>query len=259
MKELFNIKMRASKWDDEKNRSMHISGAEEISNKNSLGVIVKNLINRAVNHEKGKAESINISIDKINKEKIIFIPCVDITTIQSGSPSEGRSHIIKLLEKVNIGHGKASEILNILDSNSDIRGAILLDISNMKRVEYDKERGIRATGMDWQSSIKVNVKAKLETQSLNNSHVREALVLASKVIYPNGVLAEICISDDPNYTTGYVNIKNKRYFRIINLKKLGSKKGGRIILFDSRYGNVGEYIDFLENSITIVNTVPNIF
>lgn len=259
MGELFNIKMRASKWDIKRSRSIHISGAERIADKNSLEIIVKKLVNRAISHEKGEVESINISIDKIDKEKIRYIPCVDIRTIESKSLSEGRNHIIELLEKVDIGYERAIEVLNILDSNNDMRGAILLDISNMNRLEYDKERGIRATGMDWQSSIKASIKEKLETQNLNNSHVREALVLASKVIYPNGVLAEICISDDPNYTTGYVNIKNERYFRITNLKKIGSHKGGRIILFDSRYGEIEEYINFLENSLTIVNTIPDIF
>lgn len=258
MKELFNVKMRASKLDEKTNRSIHISGAERISNKDSLEATVKNLVDRAINHEKGQSDSINISIDKIDKEKITYIPCVDIRTIEAKDTSEGREHIIKLLKKINIEDEKAKEILSVLDSSCHMRGAILLDIWTMKEIYYNKERGIRATGMDWENAIKEKVKEKLESHNLNNSHVREALVLASKVIYPKDVLAEICISDDPGYTTGYVNIKNEGYFRITNLKKLGSKKGGRIILFDSRHAQAEEYINFLENSITMVKTVPKI-
>ena len=258
MKELYNIKMRASKWNKSKNEFKHISGAERISQENFLEDIVKNLVDRAISHEKGKSDSINISINKIDKNKIKYIPCLDITTIQCNSPDDGRIHICEILKKINLEHTKVVEILNILASNCDMTGAILFDVSTMKRIDQNNKKGIRATGMDWKENLKNELKETLESHGLNNNHVKEALVLASKVIYPKGALSEICISDDPNYTTGYVSVKNHGYFRITNLKELGSQKGGRIILFDSRHADVDEYIDFLENTITIVNKVPKV-
>ena len=258
MKELFNIKMRASKWNNDKSESEHISGAERISNEYCLDEIIKRLVYRAVNHEKGNPDSINISIDRIDVNKVTYIPCLDVTTIESKTPSDGRHYIVEILRKLNIEDIKIQEILNILDSTNNMRGAILLDLDNMKRADGKKKRGVRATGMDLEDSIKDELGEALKIHDLNNNHVKEALVLASKVMYPRGVLAEICISDDPSYTTGYISIKDKGYFRITNLKEIGSKKGGRIILFDSRHGDVDEYIDFLENTITIIDSVPNI-
>lgn len=258
MKELFNIKMRASKIDNDKNEYKHISGAERISSEDYLEEVVKNLVDRAINHEKGKSDSINISIDKIDKKKITYIPCLDVTTIESETPYDGKNYIIELLKKINIENIKGQKILDTLNSACDMRGAILFDVSTMKEIDSNKKRGIRATGMDWRESLKNELEEVLYFSGLNNNHVKEALVLASKVLYPRGVLAEICISDDPNYTTGYVSIKDQGYFRITNLKEMGSQKGGRIILFDSRYLDLDKYIDFLENTITIVDTVPNI-
>ncbi len=263
MKELFNIKMRASKWNKDKNESNHISGCERITNENSLEDVLKDLVYRAINHDKGKSDSINISIDKIDENKVIYIPCVDVTTIESETLCDGKSYIVELLNRVDVDDIKAEAILDILNSTSDMRGAIVFDVTTMKRVDLsrhscDDKRGIRATGMDWDKSLEDELEKVLDIHGLNNNHVKEALVLASKVIYPRGVLAEICISDDPSYTTGYVSIKNQGYFRITNLKEKGSQRGGRIILFDSRYADIDEYIDFLENTITLINTVPNI-
>lgn len=263
MKELFNIKMRASKCSKDRGESKHISGAEKISCVDSLDSVVKGLVDRAFNHEKGKPDSINISIDKVDKSKITYIPCIDVATIESETPCDGRNHIVRLLQQVNIEDRETREILDVLDNNWGMRGSILFDVSNMERVDSKEtnnngKRGIRATGMDWDERTKDELERTLEDHSLNNNHVKEALVLASKVIYPKGVLAEICISDDPNYTTGYVSIKNQGYFRITNLKKIGSQKGGRIILFDSTQADVNEYINFLEHDITLIYSIPHI-
>jgi len=57
--------------------------------------------------------------------------------------------------------------------------------------------------------------------------VREALVLASKVAAGSGIVAELCWSDDPEYTTGYV-ASGHGYIRIPHCKPLGNTVGGRI-------------------------------
>ena len=47
--------------------------------------------------------------------------------------------------------------------------------------------------------------------------MREALVLASKVQSAEGIVGELCWSDDPDYTVGYVAC-NGIYHRIPNMK-----------------------------------------
>ena len=57
-------------------------------------------------------------------------------------------------------------------------------------------------------------------QDLMNVHMREALVLATKVQSCPGIVGELCWSDDPDYTVGYVAC-NGIYHRIPNMKEMG--------------------------------------
>ena len=55
----------------------------------------------------------------------------------------------------------------------------------------------------------------------------DALALATKNIHC-GVEAELCWSDDPDYTTGYVAGKTIGYVRIKPMKEEGVPIGGRV-------------------------------
>lgn len=250
--------MRASKNDMELGINKHISGAEKITKFESIDGVVKSLIDRAFNHDRGRADKINISIETLEDRDIIYIPCLDVFNIESKCVSESFSHALKLLEKIDIDRIKGFKILQMLDSVSNMRGAILLHAHLMKRLDLNIERGIRATGLDWREELLPKLRNKLTKHDMDNNHVIEALALASKVIHNPGVLGEICISDDPNYTTGYISIKGLGYFRIKNFKIKGSQSGVRIILFDGTIKQSEDYIDFLEQSVTVINSLPNI-
>ncbi|AFS79549.1 6-carboxyhexanoate--CoA ligase BioW [Gottschalkia acidurici 9a] len=139
VKKLFSIKMRASKWDSIKGENEHISGAEKIISEECIDTTVHNLINRALGHSKGQSDFINISINKVDTEKITYIPCLDISTIYSNTPYDGRQHILELLKQINIDTKKGKFILSILESADNMRGAIILDLLTMKRLEKDKK------------------------------------------------------------------------------------------------------------------------
>ena len=51
------------------------------------------------------------------------------------------------------------------------------------------------------------------------NHYEEAIVLATKVANCPGIIGEICISDDPEYVTGYVSSKEIGYRRIKKMKR----------------------------------------
>ena len=61
------------------------------------------------------------------------------------------------------------------------------------------------------------------------NHYEEAIVLATKVANCPGIIGEICISDDPEYVTGYVSSKEIGYRRITKMKRMGSEKGRKNI------------------------------
>jgi len=58
------------------------------------------------------------------------------------------------------------------------------------------------------------------------NHFQEAIVLASKVVSAPRIIAEICMSDDPDYVTGYVAAPSIGYQRTTRLKEPGGPDGG---------------------------------
>lgn len=69
-----------------------------------------------------------------------------------------------------------------------------------------------------------------------------------------GIVAELCISDDPDYVTGYVGSLELGYVRIMKLKEMGDPNGGRIFLFDSSKASAEECIDFLQKKKVLVRS-----
>ncbi len=253
MKEvLYSIKMRSEK------DNLHISGAEKIVFENKIEETVHKLINRALNHSKGKANTINIKVENIDNKDIEYIPPLDIKTVLVDNYMKGRECAVDVLQKLGISSKKAIEVVNILKESKPMRGAILLDINTMERLEKDFDRGVRVTNIDWDNKVIEDLNKELELKGLQNDHVKEALALASKVANAPGMVAELCWSDDPDYTTGYVASKTGGYVRITNLKAFGDCFGGRVFCFDSSKASVEGCIEYLQQSITIINKIPSI-
>ena len=89
----------------------------------------------------------------------------------------------------------------------------------------------------------------------NAPEIVEAIVLATKVANAPGMVAEFCVSDDPNYVTGYVASKELGYVRIMKMKEMGDENGGRIFLFDSRKAKAEECIEYLQKKKVLVEVV----
>ena len=83
-----------------------------------------------------------------------------------------------------------------------------------------------------------------------NVHMREALVLATKVQSCPSIVGELCWSDDPDYTVGYVAC-NGIYHRIPNMKEMGNPIGGRVFFVDTDKP-IHEIVDYLENTTVLV-------
>jgi 6-carboxyhexanoate--CoA ligase len=230
----YSVKMRAEK--DER----HISGAERIVCKDEIGSAVNALIKRAMNHDNGAADCVSLRICKIERP-IQTIPCLPVT--QSAAINTEQAKTMLLLELSLLGL-PGDKILELFYSLENMRGAVLLDIKTLERLEPDRERGIRASNMDFEGNNEVK-----------KNHFKEALCLASKVASCPYIIGEICASDDPGYTTGYFASKTRGYVRIANIKKSGERWGGRIFLYSGGKENIGKCIDFIENQPVMVKGV----
>lgn len=234
MEDIFSVKMRASLKTREK--SLHISGAERIVNSEQLQNCIDSMTKRALEHSKGTPNEINIKLEKLSTDEILTIPCLKTTTVEVDNKDEGLDYIRNFLKRNNVKN--VEEIINLLLTTRDMSGAILLDMNTFERLEHNPLKGVRVTNMDYKNGLEMNILS-------DKSHYREALALASKVVYCPQIWGEICISDDPNYVTGYIATKSEGYVRITKLKELGSSQGARIFLYNGSKEEIKECIDYL--------------
>ena len=236
----YSIKMRASK------AGRHVSGAERIIDQQELAAAAGCLSERALHHGLGRADFINIKMEEIQPGELEYLDALPVST-RPASNVEGSYVIMRqMLAELGLA-AKAEELINLLRHVHPMRGAVLYDIATNRRVEPDKERGIRVTYMDAEGA---------GCGSSNKNHFREAIVLATKVVNAPGVLAELCMSDDPDYLVGYLASKKHGYVRLTPMKNMGDPHGGRVFIFDSRLAQAQAAIAYLEKQKVLVRGLP---
>ena len=241
---LYSLKMRAEK---SAGKREHVSGAEKILQEEELPEHLAALLSRALHHAKGRADFVNFKVESIAPEAVEHLPALPVSTVEVETPAEGRRVIIDALGKLGLKNGEA--ILAKFSETYGMRGAMLLDADTLERLEPDAERGLRATYMDAERAAKGASDCK--------NHFAEAVVLATKVVHAPHIVAEICVSDDPDYVTGYVAAQSFGYCRITKLKEAGSPDGGRIFLYRGPRDGVAETIRYLEKQCVLVRGVPD--
>lgn len=237
--------MRASRKSYE-----HISGAEGIYEKSEIQKVCKKYIKRALTHPRGKPDEIVITIEKI-RQKPKTISLLPVTTLKCNSPEKARKIITQKLKSLGISKKAIDNGFVVLNSKKTIRGASLILLKSGARVEPDKERGIRVSRMGIEKSAEGKLSRKLSAEKINTTTVKEALVLASKAASWPDVIAEACISDDPDYTTGYIASKEFGYLRIPNIKRGKEMHGGRVF-FIRETADIAGLISYLERKPAII-------
>ena len=241
----YSLKMRASQQvgEGDQKHEQHISGAERIVSRDAVEAVCTAMAHRALTHSKGDPDFINIKIEKVSENDIQILKALPVTRIDVDTWQQGLDKAFELVGEA--AAGIRENLPELLRETFPMRGAMLYDIATGTRLEPDQQRGVRATYMDALHSSTVD--------SCKN-HFNEAIVLATKVANAPGMVAELCISDDPNYITGYVASKELGYVRIMKMKEMGDENGGRIFLFDSRKAKAEDCIEFLQKKKVLVET-----
>ena len=241
----YSLKMRASQQvgEGDQKHEQHISGAERIVSRDAVEAVCSAMAHRAMTHSKGDPDFINIKIEKVKESDIQILKALPVTRIDVDTWQQGLDKAFELVGEA--AAGIREKLPELLQATFPMRGAMLYDIATGTRLEPDQQRGVRATYMDALHSSTVD--------SCKN-HFNEAIVLATKVANAPGMVAELCISDDPNYITGYVASKELGYVRIMKMKEMGDENGGRIFLFDSRKAKPEDCIEFLQKKKVLVET-----
>ncbi len=243
----YSLKMRASQQigEGDQKREQHISGAERIVSREAVEAVCSAMARRALTHSKGDPDFINIKIEKVCEKDIQILKALPVTRVDVNSWQQGLDKAFELIDEAAELKDFRKKLPELLRETFPMRGAMLYDIATGERLEPDHERGVRATYMDALRSSDVDSQ---------KNHFNEAIVLATKVANAPGMVAELCISDDPEYVTGYVASKELGYVRIMKMKEMGDENGGRIFLFDSRKAKTEECIEYLQKKKVLVDT-----
>ncbi len=284
---LYSIRMRAAEGGPHEQGGHHISGAERLVTKEELEQISSELVHRALTHSKGCADFIRITIDAIPDEAIHRIPCLTIADEQTdghigeAQPTDGETAAPTTNHETDApttnheattpplplsSHQQAEALLTthtaitpvafrraisqLLSLPESMRGAMLVDMRTGHRLDPWGQRGVRVSRMSFADETAAIT--ALNAAGYSGVHLEEALVLASKVLSAPGVVGELCISDDPDYTTGYVSYGNT-YHRLHHMKPVGSPLGGRLFFVDAT-ADIAAIKKYLETTVTLVNS-----
>jgi len=206
-------------------KEIHISGAEGLYESADIQEVVSKYVERALSHPKGRVDKIVLTIEGI-RQKPREISSLPLATVKCRSSAEGRKIARRLLRSLGISE-RATEKAFALIRKGGMTGAAVITARHGIRLDRNSQRGVRVSRLGLSGPASKSLTPKLSRLGINTDTVREALTLASKVLSSSGIVAELCVSDDPDYTTGYIASKKFGYVRIPNIKSSRSKEGGR--------------------------------
>ncbi len=247
---LYSVRMRGSR------QGSHITGAERVVPEASVSEVTAALMARAMAATGGPADEVHCNVERVEATTVHYAQLPVVSTCQVSDWQEGRQAAVCLLVRAGIQVEVASQAVQLLADGAGpggtvMRGALLMDAKTAERLEDDPFRGVRVSRMDLAPEFRSALEQQLMSHGLGHSRVLEALVLAGKVLSAPGVIAELCWSDDPDYTTGYVADRQHGYQRISELKSIGDHRGGRVFFIDRAMVSKEEMIDYLERQVVL--------
>jgi len=228
----------------------HHAGAERLCRRDAVERLAGMLVQRALIHPRGAAEEIRLTVEAVPAADIRRGGLPPVSSFAAATPEQGRQAAACLLQRAGVAAPAVAAAMDRLLAGAagggrNMRGAMLVDAASGRFLEPDGQRGVRVSRMDLAADLEAPLRAALAARGLDRPQVREALVLAAKLLAAPGVVAELCWSDDPDYVTGYVAAPELGYCRLAPLKAAGERHGGRAF-FLSPAADVPTLIAFLE-------------
>ncbi|MDH3453880.1 MAG: 6-carboxyhexanoate--CoA ligase [Desulfuromonadales bacterium] len=249
---LYSVRMRASR------QGQHLGGAERIVTGGAVSEAVAALTLRAMSCANGPADEIHCSAERVDPATVRYEQLPDVATHMVRDWQDGRHAAACLLSRAGVEKQVAMQALQLLANGAGgggavMRGAVIMDAKTGERLEADPSRGVRVSRMDLSPECRAELAQELAAAGLGHHRVLEALVLAGKVLRAPGIVAELCWSDDPAYTTGYVAALSGGYQRISALKPLGDARGGRVFFVDRAHVALDKLTNYLERQAVLFN------
>jgi 6-carboxyhexanoate--CoA ligase len=222
---LYSVRMRASTGQS------HLSGAERLVPRDRIDLTMKDLVDRALSKQLAP-DQIVVTIDALGDIPVHFVQSLDLVSLDMHNITACQENAARVLEDFGVSSSAVLVAFRALEQGAspnggNMRGAMLIDAETGERLEPNQSRGVRVSRFDWSDGASERIDRDLSTLGLTHFRTKEALALATKVAYAPGVVAELCWSDEPDYTAGYVADRTKGYIRFPHLKQAGNSFGGR--------------------------------
>jgi 6-carboxyhexanoate--CoA ligase len=234
----------------------HISGAERIAAPGQINRIADELLSRAFD-KRLAPDQITITVESLGAMKPRTLRALDVMSVNIPHIREGHAAAIHVLQRAGVSEQAAQAAVCLLcrgaaPSGGNMRGAMIMDAQSGNRLEADQERGIRVSRFDWSEDALERVKRSLESAGLAHHRTHEALALATKVAHAPGIVAELCWSDDAEYTAGYAASAGLGYVRFPCLKQHGDPKGGRVFFVNREVVKLDALVTYLETDPVLI-------
>ena len=248
--ELYSIRMRASR------AGCHLSGAERIVAPDKIDQVLRDLVARALGRSEGPDEFI-VKVERLEDGPPRALTALDVVTVSVRDGREGRAAAAGVLQRAGVSFAAAEVAVRSLangpgPSGERMRGAIIMDSQSGERLEQDRSRGVRASRFDWSEAGSIEIDRLLTAAGLTHFRTKEALALATKVAHAPGVVAELCWSDEPDYTAGYAASLKTGYVRFPRLKDSGDGSGGRVFFVDRGSLDMEALTRYLQSEAVLV-------
>jgi 6-carboxyhexanoate--CoA ligase len=226
----------------------HVSGQERIVKKDELQKTILELHTRP----KGEWDFQTIKVERLKNPPEVIEKSLPVKDYKFSCIPLAVNFAATLLENEHkIPRSKVKQLFAKLSSGfkngENLPGAVLVDVESGEVLA----EGIRTILFDWKNREAVR---SLLLEKGFTERTLDALALATKNVYC-GVEAEICISDDPDYTTGYIASPKLGYIRISPLKERGNPYGGRIYFV--KKSNLQKVIECLRQKAVLIEK-PNL-
>jgi 6-carboxyhexanoate--CoA ligase len=222
---LYSVRMRASTGQS------HLSGAERLVPRDRIDLTMMQLVDRALSKQFAP-DQIVVTIDALGDSPVCSVPSLNLISLNMQDLAPCRENATNVLKSSGVSPAAIQTAFHALEKGpapggGNMRGAMLIDAKTGKRLEPDRSRGVRVSRFDWSDGASERIDRELSALGLTHFRTKEALALATKVAYAPGIVAELCWSDEPDYTAGYVADRTKGYVRFPHLKQAGNGFGGR--------------------------------
>lgn len=240
--DFFSVRMRASA--DHDGTAVHVSGAETLVGEYEIGDCLTALLQRGMSHPRESADSVVFSVDRIPHESLRRTPRLPTQLYECPDVVAARAYY---RDRIAPFVADPDAVMDLLVHAPQMRGAMLVSCVSGERLEPDPARGVRVSTF---GAAGAGADARVHA---HKQHHNEAVVLASKVAMHPDIVAELCISDDPDYTRGYVCAEGV-YTTVTNVKLSGDPHGGRLMLYAGAPGDVGACIEWLQHAPVLVES-----